>query len=157
MLIITPLTVVMRVVYTPPSAADFAVLFNQHVRGGGIGDIKTVEPHYYQRGGSLFGILGNVFKRTIPFLRSFLLPEVGNFAQNLIGDVGRNVPIKDSLKRNLISSGKNVAQKIVRGGGKRRVNRKKTIKRKIKKKVVSDGKKCGYDASDIFNRSNMNF
>ena len=89
----------MRVSYIAPGVSQFDDVFKQNkleglLKGGGLREIKTTFPNnYHIRGGSLFGILGNVFKRTIPFLTIFILPEAGNFATNSISDIG-NVPLK---------------------------------------------------------------
>ena len=63
-----------------------------------------MKPHYYyNQGGSLFGILSNIVRRTIPFLSNYVLPETGNFARNIAMDYG-NIPISKSLKRNFVKS-----------------------------------------------------
>ena len=93
----------MRVSYIAPGASHFDDVFKPHhwgglQRGGGLKDIKTLKSNnYHMRAGSLFGILGNVFRRTIPFLTNFVLPEAGNFARNLLSDIG-SVPLKKMLK-----------------------------------------------------------
>ena len=124
----------MRVSYIAPGVSQFDDVFKPNnleglLKGGGLRDIKTINPNnYHTRGGSLFGILGNVFKRTIPFLTNFILPEAGNFARNLMSDIG-NVPIKKNLKRNLLKSAKNIGTRIMNRGG-RLVKRNKTNKKK---------------------------
>ena len=91
----------MRVSYIAPGVSQFDDVFKANnleglLKGGGLGDIKTINPNNcHIRGGSLFGILENVFKRTLPFVTNFVLPEAGNFARNLISDMG-NVPLKKS-------------------------------------------------------------
>ena len=55
----------------------FALQPSRDTRGGGLNNVRI----YQKCGGSLFGILGGLFKRVIPFLRSILLPEVGNFVK----------------------------------------------------------------------------
>ena len=44
-----------------------------------------------QRGESLFGIIGGLFKSAIPFLRSILLPEVGNFMKKETHDIFQKI------------------------------------------------------------------
>lgn len=145
----------MRVSYIAPGVSQFDDVFKPNnleglLKGGGLRDIKTINPNnYHIRGGSLFGILGNVFKRTIPFLTNFVLPEAGNFARNLISDIG-NVPLKKNVKRNLIKSAKNIGTRVMNRGG-RLVKRNKTKKRKkVNKKRKT---KC----KDVFKLKNMSF
>ena len=131
-------TFMMRVSYLPPTASHFDVVFTPYQnagRGGSLRDIKVLKPYYYQRGGSLFGILGSIIKRSIPFLKNFILPEAGNFAMNLARDINENVPVKASIKRNLVNSVKNVGKKVMRGGKKQKKGgRKKSTKKKRPKK-----------------------
>ena len=139
----------MRVSYIAPGASNFDDVFKAHhsgfsLKGGGLRDIKTLRPdNYYMRGGSLFGILGNVFKRTIPFLTNFVLPEAGNFARNLLSDIG-NVPLKKNVKKNLIKSAKNIGKRVMNRGGRLIKKTKKTLKKK---------NKC----ADVFRSKNMSF
>ena len=144
----------MRVSYIAPGVSHFDDVFKSHhwgglQRGGGLKDIKTLKSHnYHMRAGLLFGILGNVFRRTIPFLTNYVLPEAGNFARNLLSDIG-NVPMKKNVKRNLIKSAKNIGKRVMnRGGGVARKN--KTVKKK-------NGKKGKSNCSDVFSEKNMKF
>ena len=118
----------MRVPYIGPSSLDFDRAFEVRIysRGGSIHDIRT-----YQRGGSLLGALSGVVGRALPFLRSLILPEIGNFAKNVASDIGNNIPIKQTLRRNAISSGKTIARKII-GGAKRLKSRKNKTQTKVK-------------------------
>ena len=85
----------MRVTYLPPSALHYDNAFaNQNViRGKGIQDIQV----YHQRGGNLFGVLGGLVRRALPFLKRIVLPEVGNFVQNVSNDYAQNIPFKQTL------------------------------------------------------------
>ena len=130
---------VMRVPYIEPSLVHFDTIFSpSNSVGGGINDINV----YQQRGGSLFGVLGRVFKKALPFLKSLIFPEVGNFTKNIVDDMKQNVPFKQSVRKNVIKSGKNVGRKIMYGGTKQKV---KTITRKrapsMKKKNWRNTKK----------------
>lgn len=132
----------MRGVYLEPQPHDYDVLFSQ--RGGGVGGslahINTYRPQI-QRGGSIFGVLGRVIKRTIPFLKNIFFPEIPNFVNNVSSDLQTGMRFKDSVKRQGIRSAKNVGRRILkkaRGGRKtKRSNRKtkKTTKKK-KRKIV---------------------
>ena len=143
-----------------PSASQFDAIFAQNAqRGGSLDDIQI----YRRRGGSLFGVLGNIFKRSLPFLRSIILPEFGGFVKSVAEDVSQNMPVKKSMKRNFISSAKNVGRRVVRGGSrvkkaKRLVKRKKSVKRKkgkskkrTKKTRTRKKKRCSHKTrGDIF-------
>ena len=88
----------MRVTYLPPSPHHFDGIFNPHstVRGGGLHDIRV----YHQRGGSLFGVLGGLVRRALPFLKSIILPEVGNFVRGVRDNYNQNIPLRQSMKKN---------------------------------------------------------
>ena len=52
----------------------------------------------------------------IPFIKSLILPEIGNFTKNLMDDISQNISPKQSIKSNLKKSVKNNGKKIIRGG-----------------------------------------
>ena len=107
----------MRVSYSPPSVNQFDIIFrptNVSYSGGGLNDIKVFKPYY--RGGSLFGILGSIVRRSIPFLKNFIFPEAGNFARNMANDMHGNIPLRTNIKKNLIRSAKNIGKNILHGG-----------------------------------------
>lgn len=145
----------MRVSYIPPGVLDFDRIFSpQNLRGGGLSDINVVKPYYYHnRGGSLFGILGNIIRRTIPFLTSYVLPEAGNFARNMADDYGR-IPLKKNVKRNLIKSMKNIGKRVMTGGSKVKKNIKRlAVGGVVKKKQILKNKKDSH-CKDIFGHMN---
>ena len=94
----------MRVSYFTPLPQHYDAVFNNQEiisnRGGGLEDISL----YKRRGSSLFSILRGLFKRTIPFLKRLILPEVGS------------LPLRNSLKVNAMKSMKNVGSRIVKYG-----------------------------------------
>ena len=104
------------------------------IRGGGSKSIQINQ----KRDGSLFGILGGLFKRDIPFLRSIILPEVGNFVKNGTHDISQKIHLRESLKKNVLSSARNIGLRIVRDGGKHKTNPKR--KRKSMKKGITKKK-----------------
>ena len=156
-------TFMMRVSYLPPTASHFDVVFTPYQnagRGGSLRDIKVLKPYYYQRGGSLFGILGSIIKRSIPFLKNFILPEAGNFAMNLAKDINENVPVKTSIKQNLVDSVKNIGKKVMRGGKKQKKGRKtKSSKKRArkKKKDFRKGKCHAKNKKDVFTGNMLEF
>ena len=155
----------MRVSYLPPTTSQFDVVFSSHpvsVRGGGLSDINVLKPEYYHRGGSLFGILGSIVKKTIPFLSNYILPEAKNFARNVASDMDQKLPFKKTIRKNLIKSAKNVGKRVMYGGGKKTNKQKKSRnnnKKYKKKKVVRKRKsnKCHIKPNDIFSNDNLNF
>lgn len=130
----------MRAVYSPPSLGDFDRLFSIYSTGGGLKNIRVYQPQYRSRGGSVFGLIRSLAKTAFPILKHLVLPEIGNFTQKVTSDIANNVSARDSLKRNLKQSARNLGKRIIRGGGGRR---KKNVKRKItqKKTWKSKGKK----------------
>ena len=148
----------MRTSYVAPSVLQFDSLFSRgQFRGGALSDIKVFKPEYHHnRGGSLFGILGNIFRRTIPFLTNYVLPEAGNFARNIAGDY-QNVPLRRNVKRNLIKSMKNIGKKIMAGGSKVKKNSSDRIRRVVKKGLVKKKharKKIKSQCKDVFGHMN---
>ena len=133
---------IMRVSFIPPTSDHYDQLFNPHLnqRGYGINDIRV----YKRRGGSIFGFIRTLAKSALPFVKNLILPEIGNFAKNVTHDVANNVPFKRSMKRNILSSSKNIGSRII-GAGKKKKNggKKKIVKKKPKKTL----KRC---KNDIF-------
>ena len=131
----------MRVPFIAPLPHHFDDVFAlqsiRDIKGGGLNDIRI----YQKRGGSLFGILGGLFKRAIPFLKSILLPEIGNFVRNVTHDISQKVPSRESLKTNLLSSAKNIGSRIVRGGGKRKIVKSNLKRKNIKQSTSKKNKK----------------
>merc|ERR1712074_358938 len=140
---------IMRIPYKTPTVDQFDRYFNPNYinRGGGLNDIKVYKPHHYAKGGSIFSFLSGVFKRAIPFLRGVMLPEVGEFARNFTADVGNNVPLRDNVKKNLMRSVKNVGRKLVKGGARKNINKKRVNTTKKKKR---QRKKCIKKTVKIF-------
>ena len=136
---ISLLNFIMRVPYNPPLSHHFDVVFtpqfSRNERGGGLSDIRI----YQKRGGSLFGILGGMFKKAIPFLKNILLPEVGNFVKNITQDISQNIPSRESFRNNFSSSAKNIGSRIMRGG--KRKTKTKQKQKNIKKKIHKNKKK----------------
>ena len=155
----------MRVSYSPPSVNQFDIIFrptNVSYSGGGLNDIKVFKPYY--RGGSLFGILGSIVRRSIPFLKNFIFPEAGNFARNMANDMHGNIPLRTNIKKNLIRSAKNIGKNILHGGrrmkrtlsGKSKKDRKRNKNNKLSQKDYKK-KRCNSKAKDIFSSNGLNF
>ena len=144
----------MRVPFFVPSENDFnqAFLHTTNFSGGALGDIRV----FNQRGGSFFGVLSKVVRNAIPFLRSIILPEIGSLTKNITEDCGNHKPFKESLRANAISSGRNVARKILGGRKKKKQCKKlRTITRKkyAKTKKKPSLKPTRRGKNDIFERS----
>ena len=153
----------MRVSYTPPGVNQFDIIFKPQsisISGGGLNDIKVFKPYY--RGGSLFGILGSIIKRSLPFLKNFILPEAGNFVKNIANDMNNNIPLRKNIKRNFIRSASNVGKTIIQGGKKiRKVLRGKSKrKNNTKKKTIKKNnkkRKCNIKKRDVFSMNKLDF
>ena len=145
----------MRVQYIYPSVdlydEAFKDIISQNSRGGSIDDIRVYKKPV---GGNLFGILAKVLQTSLPFVKRLVMPEVSGFANNFMNDMQQNVPIGQSLKKNLKTSAKNIGKRILRGGARKK--RKISSKRK-KSKIIKRPKKtrkrkhCSKTKSDIFN------
>jgi len=153
----------MRTLYIAPNVSDFNNLFESGERvgrGAGISDISTYSrPEFlYQRGGSFLGGLGRIVQRTIPFLKSIIVPEVGNFARNMTADYGHGIPLRQSLKKNGMTSVKNIGTALARkarGGKYKRLKPVKNKKQGVKKKKKNNSS-CISVNNDIFSRSKLN-
>ena len=129
----------MRVNYPYPSVGDFDRFLNPLlVRGSGLDDIRV----YRQKGAGLFSFLGRVVRNSIPFLKKFILPEVGNLAKNVTTDISEGKTLRQSLRKHAINSVKNVGKRVV-GGSKMR----KVVK-KVKKRKPRSG--CRAITRDVF-------
>lgn len=130
----------MRVPYTAPTVDQFNLFFDpvgQGVKGGRLSDIRVFKSDNYGRGGSFMGVLTGVIKRAFPFLRSLILPEARNFTQNVMEDLSNNVPVKNSLKKNLMKSAKNIGKRVVTGGKKlKRLKKKRKYTCKSRNKDI---------------------
>ena len=140
----------MRASYMQPSLEEFAHLFTFHSIGGGLKNIRVYQPQYRSRGGSIFGIIRSIAKTAIPFLKHMILPELGNFTQQVASDAANNIPMGLSLKRNLKQSARNLGKRIVRGGGKK-TKKSKTVSKKINpSKKRKSKKQCARKVRDLF-------
>ena len=143
----------MRVPFFVPSENDFnqAFLHTTNFSGGALGDIRV----FNQRGGSFFGVLSKVVRHAIPFLRSIILPEIGSLTKNITEDFGNHKPFKESLRSNAISSGKNIARKILGGRKNKKCKKLRAITRKkyAKTKKKPSLKPTRRGKNDIFEHS----
>lgn len=149
----------MRVQYIQLNEVDLdEILGPYNLRGGGLSDINVYQP----RGGSFFGVVGSILRRAIPIIKSLIVPELGTFAQNLTNDIGQNVNFRQSLRKNLVTSGKNIGRRLVGGRRVRKKNIKKTnrkskrkpAKRRRRKAVL---KKKSRPVNDIFTSNQYSF
>ena len=112
----------MRVQYNYLNEAELDSVLNPFKNyGGGLDDISYYRPQV--RGGNIFGIVGNLFRKAFPIIKSLILPELGTLAQNVTHDYAKNGGFRNSFKKNLSTSAKNIGRKIL--GGKRVQSRKK--------------------------------
>ena len=129
---------IMRVGYVQPSTSHFDQILANSFHGGGINDIRIYR--HYNKGGSIFGVLGAIAKKALPFLRGLILPEVGNFVKNITEDVSNNVPVKKSLKSNAAKSVKNVGRRIFTSKNKGKPVKKNNARKKPRVRVQGGGK-----------------
>ena len=144
----------MRVQYIYPTVdlydEAFKDIYSKNARGGSLDEIRVYRKPV---GGSLFGVLAKVLQTSLPFVKRLVLPEVRGFANNFMSDMKQNVPIRESLKKNLKTSAKNIGKRILRGGARKK--RKKSIQKssRVIKKPKRRRRKthCSAKTSDIFN------
>ena len=123
----------MRVTYNYLSESLLDDVFSPFKKnyGGGLDDISFYRPQV--RGGNIFGVVGNLFRKAFPIIKSLILPELGTFSKNLTHDYGENGNFRNSLKKNLINSGKNIGRRII-GGKRTKTNCRKKCNSKKKRK-----------------------
>ena len=97
----------MRVAYIQPSVHHYDVLFSN--RAGSLSDIRV-----YSRGGSLLSFMGRFARYALPFIKSIILPEVGNLTKNVMDDVAQGRNIKKAMKERGIESAVNVGKRVAR-------------------------------------------
>ena len=137
-----------QIIFQDISESDYQRLFasaNNNILGGALADISVFERDNYSNlfrksnraGAGVFSILSNIAKRSFPFLKKYILPEAINFGTSLIEkrreNPSNNITTSD-LKKLAKSSAKNIAQKVLASGGRKR--RKKYILKKISKKKI---------------------
>ena len=98
----------MRVSFIPPTVNDYDRVFNHRGFGGGLGDIRIFQPSFNAKGGSLLGFIGSIARKTIPFFQRMILPVLGYFAKDLSDDLSKSKAAKQSFKRNVKKTGKNI-------------------------------------------------
>ena len=140
-----------RVSYISPSTEQFALIFSiggTVSRGGGVGDIRNFHSDvHYQKGSGIFSFLGNIARKSIPFLTNYIFPEVGNLVKNVVNDVSMGVPVKTAVKRHGVKALKNTGRRVI-GSGKQKKKKIKKRRRNIKKKKQMKIQ-CG-SSNDIF-------
>ena len=111
--------------------------------GGAISDIILYQKDFdsnnlLRRGGSFWTFLGNIAKKTLPFIHKYILPEAVNFGQNLIEKTNQTNSnlTKQDLKKLSKQSLSNIAKKIAVGSGERRQKKKEKQKQKQKQKGI---------------------
>ena len=102
--------------------------------GGSISDIILYHKdlrtnNYLRRGGGFWSFLGNLAKKSLPFIKNIILPEALNIGQSLLETQQKKGKIskqdfsdisKDTVKR--------VVKKVITGSGKKKKNLKKKTK-----------------------------
>ena len=98
-----------------------------------------------QRGGSIFSILTNLGRKTLPFLRKYIFPSAQNFASNVVSDLVSGQNIKKTFKKHGKQSLQEIGKRLV-SGGRVRKHKKRVRKLKCVRKRRGMGKykkKCG--------------
>ncbi len=137
--------------FTPPTRAEYDLLFTQS-KGGGLDDIRVFIPPHSRRGGGLFSVLSGFAKRAIPFLMRTVAPEALQMGKGLLTDVLEGKRLRESLRNRGVAAVKGVGERIVRGG---RVMKKRKVgvgkKKKKRKPPTRQLKRKTCYKADIFN------
>ena len=105
--------------------------FSPIISGQGQGDInifRRYRPNTLTRGQEILSILSQIGKRSLPFLKEWILPSAREYGKNVLADVIGGKSLKSSLKSGGKKSLKNLSHRIVRGRGSKK--RKLRLRRK---------------------------
>lgn len=145
----------MRVVFKPPTAREFSLVFRTRgvgrARGSGLTDIRVFTPPHlkHSRGGGLFSVLGGLAKKAVPFIMKNIAPVATEFGKNVVADVlsGRE-GVKSAVKKRAVESLKRTGRAMLNSPP----PRKRVAGKKKKKELVRKrrGKRRVYK-DDVFN------
>ena len=129
----------MRTTYKPLNERDYLRSQLQYghnnilTLGNGIGDITIFRDRRLRRGtGAFTNLIFKYGRKILPHLQKFLWPSIKEFSKNVAGDViSGDTSIKQSLKNRGKQSLKNVGERIMRGGGKKRNRRRRRRVKRI--------------------------
>ena len=140
-------------VYNDLKESDYLQIFNVDesnlksiLRGGALTDIQLYKKNYsnlFRRGdlsgAGFWSILNNLARKSLPFLKKYVLPEALNLGSTIIEKSKQNqnnLINKNELKNLAKNSVKNLASKAISniGGRRKKQIRKKYRKRKVKNK-----------------------
>lgn len=113
--------------------------------GGGVKNIYIGTPN--QRGRGIGSWLGGLMRRAFPVIKrglSNMAQESLHTGMNVLGDVMKGQPVKNSMKRRVIDSTDKLKLKFndyLQGMGRRRVKRRRTTRKKKRKYIIGKGKK----------------
>ena len=144
-------------VYNDLKESDYLQIFNVDesnlksiLRGGALTDIQLYKKNYsnlFRRGelsgAGFWSILNNLARKSLPFLKKYVLPEALNLGSTIIEKSKQNqdnVITKKELKNLAKNSVKNLASKAISniGGRRKRHRRKKQIRKKYRKRKVKN-------------------
>lgn len=124
----------MRIIFTPPTENEFKQIFLSTPlrKGGGFEDISIYTPKTipYRRGSGILSFISGVAKRVLPMLVKAAKPAAKEFGKNMINDIIQKKSLRKSLKRNGIHALKQTGIKLMKGSGKKKINRKRKISKK---------------------------
>lgn len=109
--------------------------------GGSISDIilyhnNSKSNNYLRRGGGFWSYVGQLAKKTLPFINKFLLPEAINVGQSLLEKHQSKGKIsKEDLSNISKDSVKRIVKKVISGSGKTYKGKPKLIKRENKDRI----------------------
>ena len=132
------------------SEKEYLRIFNKEneYTGGAYSDIKLYKDENYQNlfrrsnrtGAGVYSFFSSIAKKSIPFLRKYLLPEALNFGTSLLEKSNNpNQKIsKQDIKNLSKKSLKNIGRKVLQsssGGKYKKIYKKRYRKKKIKRKI----------------------
>ena len=128
-----------RIAFVPLSEREFDVLIrNSHhlpkLSGGSLNSISIYKSKFpYKRGGGIFSFLSKLGQTAFPIIKKYIMPSVGEFGNEVIGDIASGINIRKSLKSRGINNLKQVGNKILGGGkGSRKIRKIKNTNMKKK-------------------------
>lgn len=142
--------IIPSVKYSDLKFEDYFDLFSRKSnKGGALTDISLYQKESFnnllKKGGSFWGFLSNLAKKTLPYINKYIIPEALNLGTNLLHKSQSSEGLKKSDIKNLSKKSlKNIVSKAINSGGykshKQKIDKlnqlnNKRIKKNTRKKV----------------------
>ena len=138
--------IIPKVKYSDLKFEDYFELFSRKLnKGGALTDISLYEKDNYnnllKKGGSFWGFLSNLAKKSLPYINKYFIPEALHLGTNLLHKSQSNEGLKKSDIKDLSKKSlKNIVSKALNSGGykprKQKIGKINRLKNKRSKKKI---------------------